>query len=228
MANNCELSLLSGIIVNFTISIVAVILTIGYSFKETERKRVNNCIRLVGREINWNRNKYAIFKEQMVNAKQTWVDTRTLKFNFTWIDEITVETDGIRRALFKFEAFNYYINSDIPSYLDNYYPFILSEFYGACKKFNFTASSLKNDFERIQNLPENEKLIDNKWKEMEIAFDDFRYAFGKFTSCFNDLKDIEYRDDKFIEISRIDWHINGVRSLKLVFRDKNYPTNKFS
>jgi hypothetical protein len=187
MANECDLSLLSGIVVDFIMSIVVVILTIGYSFKETERKRVNNCIRSVGREINWNRNKYAIFKEQMIESKKIWVDTRMMKFDFTWIDEVTVENDGIRRALFKFEAFNYYINSDIPSNLDIYYPFILSEFYGACKKFNFIVSSFKNDFEKIRDIPENEKLINNKCKELEIAFDDFRHAFGKFTGCFNDL-----------------------------------------
>lgn len=223
MILNDILSIVYANFFSFLISIITVVLTIGYSFSEQERKRINNCIKLLGQEISWNRNKYAIYKEVVESEKEMWKKQNKLNNIGKWVDEISVGEKGSTFVLFKFEAFNYYINSDIPSYLDLYFPYKLAEFYGASYKFCNKISNIKNEIEKYQK-DNNIQYIDTEFKKMDAAFDEFREAFWRFTSCINDLKDIEYCG--ITEIKWSSWHLKkfGVQMTnpRICFKDKAF------
>jgi len=198
------ISIINQNFMNVLISITTVFLTIGYSFWEQERKRINNCVKLLGQEINWNRKKYAIYKKMIESENEKWVQTKKLGNISKWIDEISVGEKGSSFILFRFEAFNYYINSDIPSYLGLYFPYKLLEFYASCQKFCFEISDIKNKIKTYQDDKVKPDLIDIELKKMNDAFYEFHNAFSKFTSCFNDLDEIEYAGTS--DISWTSWH----------------------
>jgi len=50
---------------------------------------------------------------------------------------------------------------------------------------------------------------------MNIEFNNFQYAFGNFTSCLNDLNEIEYKGIKKVKFWV--WHIFGLGNPKIVF-----------
>ena len=124
--------------------IIVALFTIRFTLKENDRWRINKCIEYLGNEINWNRNKFVLYKENIESLKPVSLDKNVLSGIYKWVDEISAVDKGPVYSVFKFDAFNYYQSSDIPTYVGIGFDYMLKEFYSASKRFCFNISFISN------------------------------------------------------------------------------------
>jgi len=210
----------------FVIGVLVTLITIPLTLRENIRDSVNRCIATIGEEINWNRTTVIHYKKHIDELQKSWIDNKKIGNFRTWYYSITVGNSGPIFTTLKFDAFNYYKNSDVPSIVDIAFDYVLTEFYSECKGFCYNLECIQN---RIieHNAKGNYGLVEKEWENMNIEFNNFSEAFRKYSCCLSpEIKNIKYMGIK--KANLIEWYLYRNCDMKIIFKDVVEPEKEIT
>jgi len=189
-----------------------------YTLNESVRDSVNRCIMTIGEEISWNLNTVILYKKHIDELQKSWINNKEIGNFRTWYYSITVGNNGPIFTTLKFDAFNFYKNSDVPSIVGIASDYVLTEFYSECKRFCFNLECIQNRMVE-HNAKGNYDLVENEWENLNIEFYNFSNAFRKYACCLSpEIKNIKYMGIK--KANFIEWYFYRNRDMKIFFIDK--------
>jgi hypothetical protein len=210
------------IFIGFLVGILSSILVVRYTLKESDRWRVNQCLELLSEEINWNKNKFRLLKETLYTAHTQWHENRTINSElFTWNDEILITEQGPVFRPFKLDAFNFYKNSDIPSFFGISLDYRLTQLYGAEIKFSY---DLSQSYLIIKNASKTRDFnkLDLEFTHIAEIFEEYNRSFMRFSNTIaRNPEEICLYGVKKAGI--IEWHLTGKRGfmgLNIIYSNK--------
>jgi hypothetical protein len=216
---------ITNIFIGFVSGVVLTLFMMPYTLNESIRHNVNRCITTIGEEISWNRTTVVQYKIHIAELKKSWIKNKKLGNFRTWYYSITAGNSGPIFTTLKFDSFNYYKNSDVPSIVGIAFDYMLTEFYSECKRFCYNIECIQN---RIleNNAKGNFDLVEKEWENMDIEFGKFSAAFRKYSSCLSpELENIRYMGIK--KANFIDWHFYRKYDVLICFRDNVVPLERF-
>jgi hypothetical protein len=204
-------------LLGFVIGVLVTLITIPFTLNENIRDNVNRCITTIGEEISWNRTTVVQYKKHIDELRKSWTSKKNLGNFRTWYYSITVGNNGPIYTTLKFDAFNYYKNSDVPSIVGIAFDYMLTEFYSKCKQFCYNLECIQNRIIEYNAIGKYD-LVEKDWENMNIEFNNFDNAFRKYSCCFSpELEKMRYVGIK--KINLIDWYIFGKRDIDIIFKD---------
>lgn len=206
-----------SILIAFVSGVVITLFTLPYTINENIRRNVNQCVSNVGEEIRWNRNTVVVYKKHIQKIRNHWKVNREIDNFREWFFSIGVGNSGLFYTALKFDAFNYYKNSNVPSEVGIAFDYILTEFYGKCKEYCFNLDRIQNKIVEYNAICEYE-LVEKEWEKIDKEFEAFSKAFIKFSNTpSGDLKHIKYCGIK--KMSWFEWHILKIKETGIIFKD---------
>ena len=214
------------IFISFIVGVVITIITINYTLREGDRWRINQCIKSVGTEINYNKSKFVLFNKDFEKAKSKWNTEKKIDNKlFKWNHEISLTECGAEFGPFKYDAFYYYKSSGIPCLVGIGLDYRLTELYSAFKKYSYTVGQFQKKIHQSDNEGKLDQ-IDIEFKKIENASNDFIFAFTKFANCFcTKLEYVKYV--RFGKIKFWNWHLFRIADLGIVFSDRDYYKEEY-
>jgi hypothetical protein len=187
------MGIISGLISSFLI--------VSYIYNENERKRLNQFIDVLFKEIDFNRGKLPKYFTYFSEVRNQWQQNNTLK----WINhnEVSIGFGQFFYNYFKFDVYNLYTINGMNLYFDSGLDYHLKHFYYGCMAFCANTQAIENQLRKFSGASAGTDIL--------LGFEEIEKEFNNVTSLFENYPFFSIANNEKSQINWIDWHLKRNR-----------------